>query len=151
VFLILLAISGIGPRIALAILSTIPVNALIQIVLEQRVDSLKRVPGIGQRTAEKMLVELKGKLDHLWLQGAVPGSENTLFLTKSHTTSQTLHDVESALCNLGFKTADFQQTLSDLAAKLEKPDFQDLLRKVLLSLNQRNKPQAHKANLDAVF
>jgi Holliday junction DNA helicase RuvA len=58
----LLKISGIGPRMALAVLSGLSVSELAQAVAQQQVARLTKVPGIGKKTAERLLLELKGKL-----------------------------------------------------------------------------------------
>jgi Holliday junction DNA helicase RuvA len=58
----LLKISGIGPRTALAVLSGLSVTELAQAVAQQQAARLQKVPGIGKKTAERLLLELKGKL-----------------------------------------------------------------------------------------
>ncbi|OZB73389.1 MAG: Holliday junction branch migration protein RuvA, partial [Thiomonas sp. 14-64-326] len=58
----LLKISGIGPRIALAVLSGLSVSEIAQAVTQQDAVRFTRVPGIGKKTAERLLLELKGKL-----------------------------------------------------------------------------------------
>ncbi|WP_418318434.1 Holliday junction branch migration protein RuvA [Piscinibacter sakaiensis] len=66
-FRLLIRISGVGPRMALAILSGLSVDDLAQAVSEQQSGRLVKVPGIGKKTAERLLLELKGKL------GETPG------------------------------------------------------------------------------
>ncbi|HUD24980.1 MAG TPA: Holliday junction branch migration protein RuvA [Burkholderiaceae bacterium] len=61
-FRALIKISGVGARIALAVLSGLSVDELAQAVTRQDAATLKRLPGIGQKTAERLLLELKGKL-----------------------------------------------------------------------------------------
>ncbi|HPP48296.1 MAG TPA: Holliday junction branch migration protein RuvA, partial [Accumulibacter sp.] len=58
----LLKITGVGPRLALAVLSGMSVDDLAQVVAKQDVGRLTKVPGIGSKTAERLLLELKGKL-----------------------------------------------------------------------------------------
>jgi len=65
----LIKISGVGPRIALAVLSGLSVDELAQAVTLQEADRLTRVPGIGKKTAERLVLELKGKLAQ-----ALPGT-----------------------------------------------------------------------------
>ena len=69
----LIKISGIGARTALAILSGMSVNDLAQAVTMQEVSRLTRIPGIGKKIAERLLLELKGKLGTEL--GAVPGTD----------------------------------------------------------------------------
>jgi Holliday junction DNA helicase RuvA len=85
----LIKISGIGARTALAILSGMSVNDLAQAVTLQEVGRLTRVPGIGKKTAERLLLELKGKLGAEL--GAAPGTEG-----------ESSNDVLSALLALGY-------------------------------------------------
>lgn len=61
-FDILLSISGVGPKMALAILSTLSLDNLRNAVVSDRAETLTRVPGIGKKTAQKILIELKDKL-----------------------------------------------------------------------------------------
>jgi Holliday junction DNA helicase RuvA len=58
----LIRISGVGPRIALAVLSGLSINDLAQVVTHQDTARLTQIPGIGKKTAERLLLELKGKL-----------------------------------------------------------------------------------------
>ena len=85
----LIKISGIGARTALAILSGMSVNDLAQAVTLQEVGRLTRVPGIGKKTAERLLLELKGKLGTEL--GTAPGTEG-----------ESSNDVLSALLALGY-------------------------------------------------
>lgn len=66
----LLKVSGIGPRIALAVLSGIQIDAFAQVVQAQDVAALTRIPGIGRKTAERMLIEMRDRLDPLVQDGA---------------------------------------------------------------------------------
>ncbi|MBZ0279661.1 MAG: Holliday junction branch migration protein RuvA [Anaerolineae bacterium] len=62
VFDILLSVNGVGPKLALAILSTLSLDSLRNAVVGERAEILTRVPGIGKKTAQKILIELKDKL-----------------------------------------------------------------------------------------
>ncbi len=85
----LMKISGIGARTALAILSGMSVNDLAQAVTLQEVGRLTRIPGIGKKTAERLLLELKGKLGAEL--GTAPGTEG-----------ESTNDILSALLALGY-------------------------------------------------
>lgn len=61
----LIRISGIGPKVALSILSTLPAAEFVQIVEEGKTERLTKVPGIGKKTAERLLIELRDRLKHL--------------------------------------------------------------------------------------
>ena len=62
IFEILLSVNGVGPKLALAILSTLSIDSLRNAVISERAEILTRVPGIGKKTAQKMLIELKDKM-----------------------------------------------------------------------------------------
>ena len=85
----LIKVSGVGARTALAVLSGMTVNELAQAVTLQESGRLTRVPGIGKKTAERLLLELKGKLGAELAAGATPVSE-------------TQADVLHALAALGY-------------------------------------------------
>ncbi|MCU0773004.1 MAG: Holliday junction branch migration protein RuvA [Ideonella sp.] len=85
----LLKISGVGPRTALALLSGLSVSDLVQAVSLQEPGRLVKVPGIGRKTAERLLLELRGKLgDALPAAAVAPGSAQ--------------HDITQALLALGY-------------------------------------------------
>lgn len=91
-FRTLLKVSGIGPRIALAVLSGMTPDALANAVEAGEVGLLTRIPGIGKKTAERLLLELKGKL-HGNALAAAPVSSDTA-------------DIVSALIALGYSERD---------------------------------------------
>lgn len=85
----LIKISGVGPRIALAVLSGLSVEQLAQAVATQQAGLLTRVPGIGKKTAERLVLELKGKLaDAIGTGASAVASEST--------------DIVNALVSLGY-------------------------------------------------
>ena len=99
----LIRISGIGPRTALAVLSGLSVAELAQAVTQQQAGRLVKVPGIGKKTAERLLLELKGKLgaDLDAPAGAAAGDEA---------------DILQALVALGYSDKEAQQALKALPA-----------------------------------
>ena len=87
----LIRISGVGARTALSVLSGLSVNDLAQAVATQDAARLTKVPGIGKKTAERLLLELKGKLGDV-----LPG------MTSGGTSSNAVSDVLNALLSLGY-------------------------------------------------
>ncbi len=86
----LIKITGVGPRMALSVLSGMSVADLAQAITQQAVGRLVKVPGIGKKTAERLLLELKGKMGpDLGLPAAAPASDNQ-------------HDIQQALLALGY-------------------------------------------------
>ncbi len=101
----LIKISGVGPRTALSILSGLGVNDLAQAVSLQEAGRLVKVPGIGKKTAERLLLELKGKL------GADIGA-------KAMAVNDTQADILQALIALGYSDKDAAAALKVLPADI---------------------------------
>lgn len=99
----LVKISGVGARMALAVLSGLSVSDLAQAIVRQDVGRLTKVPGIGKKTAERLLLELKGKL-----ADALPSA------TFAAPDSQ--HDILNALLALGYNDREASATLKHLSA-----------------------------------
>lgn len=101
----LLKISGIGAKIALAVLSGLSVNELANAVARQDVAMLTRVPGIGKKTAERMMLELKGKLPQL---------EGVVVNTSPVTDAETGNDILNALLALGYNEKEAVGAMKEL-------------------------------------
>ena len=102
----LVKISGVGPRIALAVLSGLSAHDLAQAVAAQDTSRLVKLPGIGKKTAERLLLELKGKLaPALNVPAATGGGE-------AHA------DILQALMALGYSDREAQQSLKALPADI---------------------------------
>lgn len=100
----LIKISGVGPRTALSVLSGLSVNDLAQAVSSQETGRIVKVPGIGKKTAERLLLELKGKL----------GVD--LGLPAGATRSDAQADIQQALMALGYNEKDAAAALKALPA-----------------------------------
>lgn len=101
----LLKVSGIGPRTALAILSGLSVAELSATVTQQQVGRLTKIPGIGKKTAERLLLELKGKLGpDLGLAGPAAAADATQA------------DITQALLALGYNEREAAAALKGLPA-----------------------------------
>ncbi len=106
----LIKISGVGPRIALAVLSGLSTNELAQAVAAQEAGRLVKVPGIGKKTAERLLLELKGKLaPALGAAGVVVAND-------------TQGDILQALVALGYSDKEAQAALKALPADVSVSD-----------------------------
>jgi Holliday junction DNA helicase RuvA len=108
-FRALLKVSGIGPRVALAILSGLSEEEFRQCINNEDVDRLRQAPGIGRKTAERLVVELRGKQ---WLQdiqahkpGTAPAPEG----------ADPASEAVSALVALGYKPSEAQRAVQGIA------------------------------------
>ena len=103
----LIRISGVGPRTALGVLSGMSVEELARAVTEQSPGRLVKVPGIGKKTAERLLLELKGKLG-ADLGAAAPGAS----------AGDAHHDIQQALMALGYNDREAALALKALPADI---------------------------------
>jgi Holliday junction DNA helicase RuvA len=107
-FKLLLSISGVGPKVALALLGTVSPDALRQAVVQEEPGLLSRVPGIGPKTARAIIFHLKDKL--------VPAGADAARLL-----SDTDAEVIAALTGLGFSLVEAQAALQSLARDEDLP------------------------------
>ena len=106
----LLKISGVGARMALSVLSGLSVSDLAQVVARQEVGRLTKVPGIGTKTAERLLLELKGKL-----ADALPASTHAV-------SADSRSDILNALLALGYNEREAGAAMKQLPAEVTTSD-----------------------------
>jgi len=121
-FEMLISASGVGPSLALKILSGMSLEELVPAIRKGDVVQLKRIPGVGQKTAERMVVELRDKL------AAIDVSEPGRPVTRSQLES----DVTSALVNLGYEARAVEKTIE--LVRGHGSDFDALLKAALQKL-----------------
>jgi len=105
----LVKISGIGARTALSVLSGLSVGDLAQAIARQEAGRLTKVPGIGKKTAERLLLELKGKL-----ADALP--------TTAHPVEDSQHDILNALLALGYNDREASVVMKQIPSGLSTSD-----------------------------
>lgn len=126
VFRSLLKISGVGPRVALAILSTLSTRDLFDAVSDNDVARLTRVPGIGRKTAERLLVEMRDRvLKQIDERAETPASAVAR-------RESPMEDAVSALIALGYKAPEASRAIRDIDA--EGLSSEDLIRQALRQL-----------------
>ncbi|MGH9572696.1 MAG: Holliday junction branch migration protein RuvA [Candidatus Acidiferrales bacterium] len=116
-FELLISASGVGPSLGLKILSGMGMDDLVPAIRKGDIAQLVRIPGVGKKTAERMVVELRDKLAAV----DVPGSG------KPATRSQLEADVGSALINLGYDARAVEKAI-EKARSAHSADFEALLR-----------------------
>jgi Holliday junction DNA helicase RuvA len=128
-FIHLLAITGIGPKVALAVLSGIGVEDLRRAVTERDKARLQKIPGVGRKTAERMLLELGDRLKRDERVRTAPAPEEA-FRTTSGTGIRS--DAVSALQNLGY-TEEVARRAVDIVLRGQEgePDLEQVLRSAL--------------------
>lgn len=112
----LISVNGIGPKSAMGIMGVAPVNELIAAINEGRVDLLSKASGVGKKTAERAILDLKGKLSF---------GDNTATIGKMESDSE----LEETLVGLGYSKAQAKTAIAKLDPKLT--DFHERLRAIL--------------------
>ena len=123
----LIRVNGVGPKVALAILSHLSVSSLVDCIMSEDADLLAKTPGIGKKTALKLIVELQDRLDKVELVNASTS-------TMGHKTSYNPNAKQAlaALQSLGFKTKEANKMVSKIEDK-------DLTTEQLIRLALQNK------------
>jgi holliday junction DNA helicase RuvA len=122
-FELLISASGVGPNLALKILSGMSLDELVPAVRKGDIIQLRRIPGIGQKTAERIVLELRDKLAVVEVAEA----------GKAPARSQVESDVSSALANLGYESRSIEKTVDHLRG--QNLTFDALLRAALQELS----------------
>lgn len=121
----LMTVSGIGAKLAITILSGIGAEEMVDAIRKNDLIRLTKIPGVGRKTAERMVLELRDKLPV-----SVPASE-----IAAATRSALEEDVLSALLNLGYQRAAAEKALSDVAQN-SKESFDRAFRAALAKLTK---------------
>jgi Holliday junction DNA helicase RuvA len=122
----LIAVSGIGPKLALAVLSGIETRDLVGAIQRSDLARLTAIPGVGKKTAERICVELRDRLPK-----AVAGTD-----TPASPGDTLRDDLVSALINLGYHRQAIEKSLDKLLSNLTEPRFEDVLRLALKDLSR---------------
>ena len=119
----LISVSGIGPKLAITILSGMATDAMVAAIQSNNVAALTRIPGIGKKTAERMVLELRDKLESFGVPPAAAAA------------SPVEEDVVSALVNLGYQRPLAEKVMSKLG-KTDGESFETLFRRALAGLSK---------------
>ncbi len=125
-FEMLLSASGVGPTLALKILSGMSVEELVPAIRGSDLARLTRIPGVGRKTAERMVVELKDKLESVAVETEKPAPSSPAGIEA---------DVVSALMNLGYDGRAAETAVGEAKREAGAANFEKLLRGALQSLS----------------
>jgi holliday junction DNA helicase RuvA len=125
-FELLLGASGVGPSLALKILSGMNVEELVPAIRTGDLARLTKIPGVGRKTAERMVVELKDKLEAVAIETERPAPSSPAGVEA---------DVKSALLNLGYDERTADAALAEAKSEAGTSNFEKLLRVTLAALS----------------
>ena len=133
VFRLLLKVNGVGAKMALAMMSTVTGQELHQFVMNNDELALTRIPGVGKKTAQRLIVELKDKIKHL---GDTSGFAPSLPLaTDSGNEGIIIAEVEAGLIALGYRDKEAQAAIKLAKSTIDSPlTIQNLLKASLKNL-----------------
>ncbi len=129
IFRTLLKVNGVGPKMALGILSTLSVELLVHTIEHDDLNTLVKIPGVGKKTAERLMIELRDRFKTL-AQAATTGS--TALPQIQFIANSPIAEAEAALQSLGYKPQEAQKAVASV-----KGDFSesaDLIRAALKSM-----------------
>ena len=130
----LLSAHGVGPSLALAVLATHPVDQLARILAEDDLGALCEVPGVGKKTAQRLLVELKSSLVLPVIEEMGGGTIDLNGVSSNGGSNSPLIDVREALANLGYSSEEIRRAVASLGSNEDNDDAGQLLKRALLNL-----------------
>jgi Holliday junction DNA helicase RuvA len=131
-FELLITVSGVGPRVALAVLSGLKPQALARAIRDENLAALVAIPGVGRKTAERLVVELRDKLDVLAAAAPAGAASDRGVLPRS----ERFDDAVAALVRLGYSAAQAQDAVRRVAEGEEGATLEDLVRRALARLGK---------------
>jgi Holliday junction DNA helicase RuvA len=127
-FRALLGVSNVGPKIAVAILGSLPAADLARAVARQDLGAFKGVPGVGKKIAERLLLELRDKLP------VVSSSVPAISASAGRASANGDERLHGALTGMGFKPGEADRAIATLGPRLEGASLEELLREALALL-----------------
>ncbi|MFH1684138.1 MAG: Holliday junction branch migration protein RuvA [Candidatus Margulisiibacteriota bacterium] len=127
-FALLLSVSGIGPKASLSIISGFPIGKIVTAITQGDVDLISTVPGIGKKTAQKLVIELKEKVAKAY---AIKPADMTIGIKGDQ---PVISDAISALISLGYSPREARDTILRSGADLSSQSVEDVIKQALKSL-----------------
>jgi len=132
-FRTLIKVSGIGPKVALAILSSVSPDNFVRSVMDNNSAALVKLPGIGKKTAQRLIIEMKDRLKD-WSDDFVP-TEVSLQDKSINDTSSALNEAIAALVALGYKRQEAHQAVQNIDSV--SINSEDIIRSALKSIAEK--------------
>jgi holliday junction DNA helicase RuvA len=135
-FRTLIKVSGVGPKMALAILSGMDSDQLVNCVMQDDVSALVKLPGVGKKTAERLIIELRDKLKNWQVQNAPLAAMEAASQPQGATAgaSDIVAEAESALVSLGYKPTEASKVVARVLKDHQVNRSEELIRLALRSL-----------------
>lgn len=131
IFDILTSVSGIGTKVAFALLDEFETNELINAVIEEDYKSISRTKGIGAKMAQKIVLEIKDKLTKMDITAEMITSKASF----DNISNETITQAVSVLQSLGYDKNEYQSAIETALSALKKDDAQELIKETLKILS----------------
>lgn len=128
-FQLLITVKGVGPKLGLTILSGLPAAQIIEALVEQDKSMLTQITGIGKKTAERMILELKDKIEEIAVYAGSTSSPNGV-------SGDVKKEATSALQSLGIKKRDAKKAVQVAAKETDANEVEQLVKVALTRLNK---------------
>lgn len=132
-FRTLIGVSNVGPKTAIAVLSALPAHELGQAIARKELGKLTSISGVGKKTAERLLLELKDKIPVLEAAGPRTAGITT---TSAPAPASTAELLSRALVNMGYRSGEADRAIEQLGAKLGEMPLPDLIKEALAVLSK---------------
>jgi Holliday junction DNA helicase RuvA len=126
-FRILIGVSGIGPQIAMNVLSQIGIEDFVMAILNEDEKALTRISGIGTKSAKRLILELRDKMKNV---------SGTMVAGDIGRTRPAVQDAVSALISLGFSEKESREAVNASALVMKTPTVQDLIKAALVKMKE---------------
>ena len=135
-FRTLIKVNGVGPKMALAVLSTFDVESFVETVLQEQSKALEQIPGVGKKTAQRMVVELKDNLKNFAVSTQISANPQA---TSTASSNESFNDAIAAMTALGYKEFDAVRYVKAVIAKEGNLSTQDLIVKALALISNKGR------------
>jgi len=125
-FTMLISVAGIGPRLAINILSGIGPKELLSAISNEDTDRLRKIPGVGSKTAKRIVLELKEKISSVLPETKVDPAKTSIF-----------EDAVSALVNLGYPVEEAKKVVKEASSDGDDVGLEELIKKSLRIIAKR--------------
>lgn len=129
----LIKVNGIGPKLALTILSSIEADEFVQCVIDQNNTRLTSLPGVGKKTAERLVIEMRDRLADWESESKLPSNKGSATQNASLAQHKRLQDAISALVTLGYKPQEASRWLHQIDPAIET--VEEMIRLALKRMN----------------
>ncbi len=130
-FRTLIGVSSVGPKTALAILGVLPAGELARVIASKSLGELTQVPGIGKKTAERMVLELRDKLPQTAGRAGAPAAPGT---ASPQGRASNVELLQGALTRMGYRQGETDRAIAALGDKVDSAPLAELVREALALL-----------------